>query len=698
MTENAVDRSGAERSPSATAVLLRPDAVPTLVRRASAVRDRVQRLAGLRDELQRRDTALMREIGLAKGRLELKPKMDEALHRLQAAVHERTVGAFARLLTAIASDVLPEFADADGPRIALDLGTERGQPALDIEVDRAGAREDLIDGTGGSLVNIVSAGLRFAALARSGRRLFTALDEPDCWIAPERVPAFAGVLGQMAREIGVQCLIISHHDPAAFDGLSSVVHLTRGAPATTTAGMIVARPWGAVEEWDAGQPGIRYIHLQCYRSHTDTRIPLSPGVTVLTGANNLGKSTVVSALRSVTLGYGKDDVIAHGADSARVEIGLEGNQRVVWERVRRGDRKMRWRQLDADGNGLRETPSGREMKGAPEWVSDLLGIAPVDGLDVQIGAQKAPIFLLDQPPSKRAQILSVGRESGLLAAMIGEHGERSRRDRDLERSGEAQLTQIRARLRVLDALDDHPQVGTDSAADDRSVSGPVPGLTTAVRLLEERAAALTVAAAAQGAARQAAQSLRTAVRCSDVARRTAAALDGLPAAPARPPDRNVSALAAAIRQAARWARTERARADTMAVLPGAPASPGSGVSGVAAAIRSAQRAAASARCTVETLAALPTPPPGWAESGHAASAGTIRAAAQRAGLATAALTTAEADIAVAEAELHTLVDDLGGQCPLCGGAIGHDGRSSTLAPAQPIRTAHGMDVPKDPGP
>src|SRR4051812_20172777 len=130
---------------------------PALALRLAQLDAAAGRLAGRRDEMLRRRAVALDIVGRAKGRLALRGQVEAVLDSLQRRAHERSVGLYERLLTGILEDVLP----GGGRRIALDLGTERGLPALDIEIERAGWREGVIDGSGGSIANILSAGLRF---------------------------------------------------------------------------------------------------------------------------------------------------------------------------------------------------------------------------------------------------------------------------------------------------------------------------------------------------------------------------------------------------------------------------------------------------------------------------------------------------------------------------------------------------------
>ena len=77
---------------------------------------------------------------------------------------------------------------------------------------------DVCRASGGSLMNVLSTGLRISAVVKSSLFQFADFDESECWLAPENVPAYANVLVRLADELDVQCLLISHHDPKMFRG------------------------------------------------------------------------------------------------------------------------------------------------------------------------------------------------------------------------------------------------------------------------------------------------------------------------------------------------------------------------------------------------------------------------------------------------------------------------------------------------
>lgn len=404
--------------------------------RFERLRSKHARLSGIRQSVLAREAELVTRVGHAKGRLALAEEADAALEGLQRLAHERSVGAFERLLSAILTDVLP----GTGP-VKLALGTERGQPALYVQIENDGCLEDAKDDSGGAVTNVLVAGLRYAALSRTGNRLFMTLDEPDCWLKPDRVRAFINVIAQVATRAKTQTLLVSHHEPALFEGLVNLVRLIEG-PNGPQAQVIEPR----VSSWeDETTPGIRSIQLINFKAHRNTTIPLFPGVTALIGDNNLGKSTAANyALRAVAYGESDDSSITHHEVESKIIITLEQGRRIEWERRLNGNPRVTYSLYE---NGVLKRQGRQPARGqVPSWVTEILGIARADELDIQLVGQKDPPFLLSQSPSVRAQLLSVGRESGRLHELIESYGSLKRKDKEIVREGEEEILKLRFSL------------------------------------------------------------------------------------------------------------------------------------------------------------------------------------------------------------------------------------------------------------
>lgn len=413
------------------------------VTRAQAV---LARLEGRRDALRMRREELTREIELAKGRLAVKDEVEAFIEAVHGSASRRSLSAFETLLTALVQEVLP----GEKP-VALDLSTERGLASLDICVRRPdGTLEDVLEDNGGALTNVIGMALRLIAVVKADVARFLALDEADCWIAPDRVSSFYKVLEDGAARLGVQCLAVSHHDLSQFSGKFHIARIV-GEPVSGVD--VQSSDTGAA--WDDAQPGLRFIRLVNVQAYKDATLPLSPGVNALIGPNNRGKSTFIRALRAVFYGEARDSLVRAGAKAASVEIGVAGSRVLRFTRQPRRSPVNIWSLHEADGSvveeqGMRYETGGRNV---PDWVADLIRIRKVEDLDVHIAHQKFPVFLLGEAPSRRSAVLSIGQEAGYIRDMLVIHRERCRRDNDLVRNGERELLALGEMLEGLKDLD-----------------------------------------------------------------------------------------------------------------------------------------------------------------------------------------------------------------------------------------------------
>lgn len=152
-------------------------------------------------------------------------------------------------------------------------------------------------------------------------------------------------------------------------------------------------------------------------AHERTEMELGLGVTALTGPNNTGKSAIVEALRCVATNPVPKHYIRHGAKEARVTIELDDGTQVVWVRKKRSSGYELWRP------GAEEPEEywkfGRKP---PQDILDALKLDLVEletgnEIDVHVGNQREPVFLLNQPPSNAAAFFAASTESAHLLAM-----------------------------------------------------------------------------------------------------------------------------------------------------------------------------------------------------------------------------------------------------------------------------------------
>lgn len=405
----------------------------------------------LQGETLRRDK-LLRDVGEAKGRRELKPKFDKFLEDLQADFHARIVGKFEQLLTTFVNEVMPGQAP-----IGLDLTIKRGQPALDI-VSRVTAdiAKDIYRHKGGAMTNLVSLGLRMIVITKSRRRRFMVLDEADCWAQTEKIPAFYRVVREGASKLGIQSIAISHFPMAMFGDDVNIVRLS-GHPESPTGTNVNNNP--RRYPWTEEEEGFRFIRLVNFQGYVNETLHLTPGTTVISGDNDLGKSSFVRALRAVFYGDREidDGLIRDGERMCAVEIGLPRGRVLRWDRQIRRNPVNLWTLKEADGSVVTEmnedgSVAMRYETGGdlPEWVEREFGIAPVHGLDAHLTIQKEPVFLLTESPQVRALVLSVGQEASYISGMIAKHKDQVAADNATIREGEKEMARILERVEKLE--------------------------------------------------------------------------------------------------------------------------------------------------------------------------------------------------------------------------------------------------------
>ena len=135
------------------------------------------------------------------------------------------VGALEMQLTRALADVLQQPI-----QLKVELNQRAGIRTFGFYVERAGQREDIMKGQGGSVVNVLSVGLRILALQQveeKHHRKFLVLDEQDCWLHPDLVPRLVHIVHEAGTRMGFQVLMISHHDPAMFEKYADRVYRCR---------------------------------------------------------------------------------------------------------------------------------------------------------------------------------------------------------------------------------------------------------------------------------------------------------------------------------------------------------------------------------------------------------------------------------------------------------------------------------------
>ena len=397
-------------------------------------------LLGKKETLIQELETVVSNVEKAKKWLAKQPDYLKFLQHLQVAIHQKNIGAFSELLTYFVKDVLKKDKD-----IIFELYTYHNLPALRIEALNDGQRENIYEGNGGSIANIVSTGLRLIALSRLPHRKFIVLDEPDCWLKPDHVPFFAKIIGEISEKLKIQTIIISHHDWNYFKDYGRVIRLESDGK-NLEANIVHDTPVD-VEDPDI----IKKVRLRQFMSHQDTEFELHPYLTCLIGENDIGKSVLATALKSVAYNDSHDSYIKHFCDEAQVLIELNKNRQILWQRFKttNQDNPQKVKYSLFANNDL--IASEFNSSTTPGFVAKELNISTTEDIDVHIGNQKQPVFLLssDTKPQDKAKILSLGKESIILQKMMENIKNKTRQNKQIVKDGELKFNILNKQLENL---------------------------------------------------------------------------------------------------------------------------------------------------------------------------------------------------------------------------------------------------------
>jgi exonuclease SbcC len=189
---------------------------------------------------------------------------------------------------------------------------------------------------------------------------------------------------------------------------------------------------------------ITRIELNNFMSHAHTVIEPAAGLTVLVGANNVGKSAVVAALQILCSNDGSTHVMRHGAKQCSVKLETDDGHSIEWRRKTSPSYVIDGQTFDRlKGSGL------------PDELHRALRLPPVDDangddFDVHFGAQKAPIFLLGSSSSNKARFFASSSDAIRLVAIQKRHKEKLTEAQREKVRLEADSRRVNAELELLE--------------------------------------------------------------------------------------------------------------------------------------------------------------------------------------------------------------------------------------------------------
>lgn len=180
-----------------------------------ALRRRCDRLVHRREAMAERRRFVAGEQQKLAEYLSVADAVRDALDLLGQQLFQQVIAAVESQLSRALQEVLEQPIQLKAER-----GFKNGVASIEFHIERQGKKENIIDGQGGSVANILSVGLRLLALTtldEKEHRRFLVLDEQDCWLHPSLVPRLVAIVREAGKTLGFQVLMISHHDSAMFE-------------------------------------------------------------------------------------------------------------------------------------------------------------------------------------------------------------------------------------------------------------------------------------------------------------------------------------------------------------------------------------------------------------------------------------------------------------------------------------------------
>ncbi|MEN6437251.1 MAG: hypothetical protein ABFD97_01575 [Syntrophobacter sp.] len=188
----------------------------------AGVRGQFDKLRWRRDELADRLLEHRKSLSEVETFLENQPKVAARLESLCRDLFGEILDEVERNLSYALNEVLGQDL-----RVVSSRDVQRGKVTITFGIEKNGQPEDILTGQGGSVCNVISAGLRLIALSQLNEkehRRFLVLDEQDCWIRPDLVPRLMSIIHAIARKLDFQVLVISHHDVGQFREYADLIY------------------------------------------------------------------------------------------------------------------------------------------------------------------------------------------------------------------------------------------------------------------------------------------------------------------------------------------------------------------------------------------------------------------------------------------------------------------------------------------
>lgn len=149
-------------------------------------------------------------LSVSKQEVEHLQKAQKIAQEVAKFCQESAVKQIEEIVTRCLSAVFGE----DAYDFKISLVQKRGKTEAELLFTRDGNNIDPLSSAGGGVIDVASFSLRLACLilSKPSRRKLLILDEPFKMLSAEYRPLVADLLEQLAKEMNIQFIIVSHHE------------------------------------------------------------------------------------------------------------------------------------------------------------------------------------------------------------------------------------------------------------------------------------------------------------------------------------------------------------------------------------------------------------------------------------------------------------------------------------------------------
>jgi len=403
---------------------------------------RVAEAVGAYNALISQKTSYIAEVISSNEYVENKDKILDLLLAAKNKLQEKDIESIERVLTSFINDVIPKNND----KVVIKSKAENNRLSLDIFVEEDGKERNVFDDKGGSIQNLISIGLRLITLSRSRNRRFVVFDEADQGIKTEYIPRLAQLLCELSKKMGIQILYISHHDTSCFHGSARIIELSLNKHGEVKSALAQESDGD-----DDTKEHFEELRIKNFRRHKSTVMSLSPNLNIITGDNDIGKSTIVEAITAITENKVPSSCLRDDCVFQSVE--LVDNNGFVFQWLKNKEKKGGVEFTLSDDNGdLIQTD--KSVKGTPSWWHDFMLMKQHCGENIHISRQFKSHFIIGNEMSgkDKAEMLSFGSDLRKVSMMVTLHGQKVREHQQIIRSRKADIDSVSRKIQSLMTL------------------------------------------------------------------------------------------------------------------------------------------------------------------------------------------------------------------------------------------------------